>query len=140
MMFCILSGGNIDLSVGSIVGLIGASSAVFSVMWGLPVFIAIPLSLVVGVLVGMWHGYWIAYVRIPSFIVTLGGLLIFRGFTNLILVGGKTIPLPDPYITIASKTVPDFVSGIFSLDTGLHLTTLVIGFICSLLVLLLRSQ
>ena len=140
MMFCILSGGNIDLSVGSIVGLIGASSAVFSVMWGLPVIIAIPLSLVVGLLVGMWHGYWIAYIKIPSFIVTLGGLLIFRGFTNLILVGGKTIPLPDPYITIASKTVPDFISGMFGLDTGLHLTTLVIGFVCSLLVLVLRIK
>ncbi len=140
MMFCILSGGNIDLSVGSIVGLIGASSAVLSVMWGLPVFIAIPLSLVLGILVGMWHGYWIAYVKIPSFIVTLGGLLIFRGFTNLILVGGKTIPLPDPYITIASKTVPDFVSNMFGLNTGLHLTTLIIGFICSLLVLALRIK
>lgn len=140
MMFCILSGGNIDLSVGSIVGLIGASSAVFSVMWGLPVFIAIPMSLVLGIVVGMWHGYWIAYVKIPSFIVTLAGLLIFRGFTNLILVGGKTIPLPDPYITIASKTVPDFVSNMFGLNTGLHLTTLIIGFICSLLVLALRIK
>lgn len=140
MMFCILSGGNIDLSVGSIVGLIGASSAVFSVMWGLPVFIAIPMSLVLGIVVGMWHGYWIAYVKIPSFIVTLAGLLIFRGFTNLILVGGKTIPLPDPYITIASKTVPDFVSNMFGLNTGLHLTTLIIGFICSLLVLALRIE
>ena len=140
MMFCILSGGNVDLSVGSIVGLIGATSAVFSVMWGLPVAIAIPLSLIVGVLVGMWHGYWIAYVKIPAFITTLGGLLIFRGFTNLILVGGKTIPLPDPYITIASKTVPDFISTLFGLDTGLHLTTIGIGVICSLLLLVLAIR
>lgn len=140
MMFCILSGGNIDLSVGSIVGLIGASSAVFSVMWGLPVFLAIPMSLALGIVVGMWHGYWIAYVKIPSFIVTLGGLLIFRGLTNLILVGGKTIPLPDPYITLASKTVPDFLSGMLGLQSELHLTTVAIGVLCSILVLILRIR
>ena len=89
MLFCILTGGNIDLSVGSIVGLTGACSAVFSVMWGLPVWLSIILALFVGMIVGMWQGYWIAYVKIPPFIVTLAGLLIFRGFTNLILVGER---------------------------------------------------
>ncbi len=139
MMFCILSGGNIDLSVGSIIGLVGATSAVFSVLWGLPVFISIILSLIVGVIVGMWQGYWIAYGKIPSFIVTLAGLLIFRGITNLILVGGKTIPLPELYVTIASKAVPDFLGDLFgTISLGFDLTAVVIGFVCSIVFLFLR--
>ncbi len=139
MLFCILTGGNIDLSVGSIVGLTGACSAVFSVMWGLPVWLSIILALLVGMMVGMWQGYWIAYVKIPPFIVTLAGLLIFRGFTNLILVGGKTIPLPELYVTIASKTVPDFIGNILgTTSSGIDMTCVAIGVICSILVLFLR--
>jgi len=139
MMFCILTGGNIDLSVGSIVGLVGACSAVFSVMWGLPVVVSIVLALGVGILVGMWQGYWIAYMKIPAFIVTLAGLLVFRGFTNLILVGGQTIPLPDLYVTIASKTVPDFIGKMLkTTELGIDLTTVVVGFLCSIVFLFLR--
>ena len=139
MLFCILTGGNIDLAVGSIVGLTGACSAVFSVMWGLPVWLSIILALLVGMIVGMWQGYWIAYVKIPPFIVTLAGLLIFRGFTNLILVGGKTIPLPELYVTIASKTVPDFVGTLLgTTSSGIDMTCVAIGVVCSILVLFLR--
>lgn len=139
MLFCILTGGNIDLSVGSIVGLTGACSAVFSVMWGLPVWLSIILALFVGMIVGMWQGYWIAYVKIPPFIVTLAGLLIFRGFTNLILVGGKTIPLPELYVTIASKTVPDFIGNLLgTTSSGIDMTCVAIGVVCSILVLFLR--
>lgn len=141
MMFCILTGGNIDLSVGSIVGLVGASSAVFSVLWGLPVVISIFLSLIVGIIVGAWQGYWIAYVKIPPFIVTLAGLLIFRGFTNLILVGGKTIPLPDLYVTIASKTVPDFIGTMVGKgDLKLDLTCIMVGIICAIIFLFTRIK
>lgn len=134
MMLCILSGGHIDLSVGSIVALIGASSAVFSVSMGLPVGVSIVLSLILGVLAGMWQGYWIAYGKIPSFIVTLAGMLIFRGISDLIL-NGETIALPDPYIVIASGSIPDFIGG----DAGsLHLTTIAIGFICSIVYVIAR--
>ncbi len=126
MMLCILSGGHIDLSVGSIVALIGASSAVFSVILGLPVSLSILLSLLLGLLAGMWQGYWIAYMKIPSFIVTLAGMLVFRGISDLIL-NGETIALPQPYITLASGSIPDFFGG-----QGLHLTTVAIGFVCSL--------
>jgi len=127
MMLCILAGGHIDLSVGSIVAFVGATSAVFSVNMGLPVGLSIALSLLLGVLAGMWQGYWIAYRRIPSFIVTLAGMLIFRGISNLIL-NGETIALPKFYITIASGSIPDFIGGH---GAHLHLATLLIGLLCS---------
>lgn len=133
MMFCILSGGNIDLSVGSIVALIGATSAMFSVSMGLPVTLSIFLSLLLGVLVGMWQGFWIAYVKIPSFIVTLAGMLVFRGVNNLIL-NGETIALPALYVTIASGSIPDFIGG----GGRLHITTILIGFICSVIYVALQ--
>ncbi len=128
MVLCILTGGNIDLSVGSVVAFVSASSAMFSVFWGLPVIVSIFLGLLMGLLAGMWQGFWIAYINIPPFITTLGGMLIFRGLNNLIL-NGLTIPLPDLYITIASDSIPDFIGG----EGGLHLTTIVIGFVASII-------
>ena len=139
MVLCILTGGNIDLSVGSVVAFVSASSALFSVTWGLPVVISILLGLCMGLLAGMWQGFWIAYINIPPFIVTLAGMLLFRGLNNLIL-NGLTIPLPQLYITIASDTMPDFIGGMgmhaanFITGRGdLHLATILIGFIASLL-------
>jgi putative multiple sugar transport system permease protein len=140
MMLCILTGGHIDLAVGSIVAFVSASSALFSVTWGLPVGVAIPLGLLMGLFAGMWQGFFIAYVKIPPFICTLGGMLLFRGLNNLIL-NGLTIPLPKLYITIASDSIPDFFANIIQIpnfvtgavDTQLHLTTLVIVFISSLI-------
>ena len=129
MVLCILTGGNIDLSVGSIVALVSATSALFSVKMGLPVIVAIILSLGCGILAGMWQGYWISYIKIPSFIVTLAGMLVFRGINNLIL-NGETISLPQLYVTMASGTMPDFIGGA---NSSIHITTIVIGFICSLL-------
>ncbi|TPW66416.1 sugar ABC transporter permease, partial [Schumannella sp. 10F1B-5-1] len=71
--------GHIDLSVGSVAAFVGACSGVFAVHWGLPWWLSIALSLLIGALVGVWQGFWIAFVGIPAFIVTLAGLLIFRG-------------------------------------------------------------
>lgn len=127
MMLCILSSGNIDLSVGSIVAFVGAASALFSVTMKLPVVLSIFLSLLLGLLAGMWQGYWIAYANIPAFIVTLAGMLVFRGIDNIIL-NGETIGLPNLYVTIASGSIPDFIGGAGS---KLHITTLIIGLICS---------
>jgi len=127
MVLCILTGGNIDLSVGSIVAIVSASSALFSVTLHIPVVLSILLSLGIGILVGMWQGYWIAYVNIPSFIVTLAGMLVFRGVNNLIL-NGETIALPQLYITIASGSIPDFLGS----NPDFHLTTVVIGVLLSI--------
>lgn len=136
MMLCILSGGNIDLSVGSLVAFVGAISAMFSVNMGVPVLLSIFLTLILGIVAGMWQGYWIAYVNIPSFIVTLGGMLVFRGVSNLIL-NGETIGLPQLYVTIASGSIPDFIGGAGS---SLHITTLVIGLICSIIYVVLQLK
>ncbi len=125
MLICILTGGNIDLSVGSVVAFVSASSALFSVTLGIPPLLAILFSLCCGVLAGIWQGFWISYVKIPSFIVTLAGMLIFRGINNLIL-NGQTIALPDLYVIIASGTMPDFFGG-----ENLHITTMLIGIIIS---------
>ena len=94
MLLCILTCGNIDLSVGSVAGFIGAISAVFILKLNMPVFPAILISLLIGVLIGVWHGFWIAYVGVPAFITTLAGMLIFRGLTMVILQGMSLAPLP----------------------------------------------
>jgi putative multiple sugar transport system permease protein len=131
MVLCILTGGNIDLSVGSVVAFVSASSALFSVTLGLPVLLSILLGLGMGLLAGIWQGFWIAYVNIPPFITTLAGMLIFRGLNNIIL-NGETIGLPQLYVTIASDSIPDLIGG----EGGLHVTTVVIGFIVSIIILI----
>lgn len=133
MILCILTGGNIDLSVGSVVAFVSATSALFSVTLGLPIGLAIVLSLICGLLAGMWQGFWIAYIKIPSFIVTLAGMLVFRGINNIIL-NGVTIGLPDAYVRIASGTIPDLFGG----SDNLHITTLAIGIIASLVYIIGR--
>ena len=87
MTLCILTGGNIDLSVGSLCAFIGAIAGIFVVNMEMDVWLAIIICLVIGVIVGIWQGFWIAYVRIPAFIVTLAGMLVFRGLTITMLKG-----------------------------------------------------
>ncbi|MEX1307215.1 MAG: multiple monosaccharide ABC transporter permease [Eubacteriales bacterium] len=115
MLMCILTGGNIDLSVGSVLALVSAMSGLLSATLGLPVWISIIVALLSGLLAGVWQGYWIAYQKIPAFIVTLAGMFVFRGINNLIL-DGKTIGLPDAYKIIAAKPVPDFLGKIDGLQ------------------------
>lgn len=128
MLLCILISGNIDLSVGSVAGFVGAISAVFILKMHIPVLPAILMSLAVGVLIGMWHGFWIAYVGVPAFIATLAGLLIFRGLTMTVLAGTSLAPLPESYTFVAAGFVPDFVN-----IKGLNLLALLSGIIASLL-------
>ncbi|MDR1536088.1 MAG: sugar ABC transporter permease [Planctomycetota bacterium] len=90
MLLCILTGGNIDLSIGSIVALVGAIAGVLMVNWKLDIHLSSLLCLLIGLGLGAWQAFWIAYVKIPPFIVTLAGMLAFRGFAWLIL-GGLTI-------------------------------------------------
>jgi putative multiple sugar transport system permease protein len=140
MMLCILTGGNIDLAVGSIVSLVSAGSALLAVTWHLPVPIALIIGLLMGVAAGMWQGFFISALKIPPFICTLSGMLVFRGINNMIL-NGLTIPLPQLYITIASGSIPDFFAkagiSVPNFVTGLpeetlHLTTIVIVLAASL--------
>ncbi len=102
MLLCILTGGNIDLAVGSVVALVGACAGQMIIVWHWNVYVSIVASLMIGILVGMWQGFWIAYVRIPAFIVTLSGQLVFRGLTLLILNGLTLAPFPDNYLMFST--------------------------------------
>jgi len=129
MLLCILTGGNVDLSVGSIVGFVGAVSAVFMLWHNMPVLPAILISLLIGAGIGAWQGFWIAYVGVPAFITTLAGQLIFRGLTLVILNGVSLAPLPE-LNSIAAGFVAD-TKGI----GGLMTLALVMGVVaCILLV------
>lgn len=94
MLLCILTGGNIDLSVGAVVCFVGAIAAVMISNMHMPSIPVILLCLVVGLAVGMWQGYLIGYVHIPPFITTLGGMFIFRGLGRMVLES-KTIAIQD---------------------------------------------
>ena len=99
--------GEFDLSVGSVAAFTGAVSAVLTVRLGWPVYAVLPSCLVVGMVIGAAQGYWIAYWRIPSFIVTLAGMLVFRGLT-LWLLGGQNIgPFPKAFQSLSTGFIPD---------------------------------
>ena len=106
MLQCILTG-DIDLSVGSVLAVVGAISATMIVSYGMSVPLTVAVCLAFGLLVGAWQGFWIAFVRVPSFIVTLAGMLIFRGMTMVILDGNTLSPFPDSYQFIAQKFLVD---------------------------------
>ncbi len=106
MLLCIITGGNIDLSVGSTVCLVGAVAGTLIVNMGANIYISIILCLLLGVLLGAWQGYWIAYVRLPAFIVTLSGMLLFRGLANVILDGLTISPFPEEYLKLFSNYLP----------------------------------
>ena len=117
MLLCILTGGNIDLSVGSIVCFVGAIGATFMVNKGFNVYVSIIIMLLAGLLIGAWQGFWIAYRRIPPFIVTLAGMLMFRGLSNIVLDGFTIAPLPTGLLT-------EFLIGAVLLLAGMMFFTL----------------
>lgn len=147
-MLLVIVSGYIDLSVGSVAGFIGALAANMMVIWQLgplsnPLVVSI-VCLIVGGLIGAAQGYWIAYHRIPSFIVTLAGMLIFRGICQALLGGGSSVgPLPDDFKALSSGFIPDVIgpltlipptvnaAGKTIMGSGLtlHMTTIVLGLI-----------
>lgn len=106
MLLCILTGGNIDLSVGSTVCLVGAVAGTLIINLHVNVYLTILICLLLGILLGAWQGYWIAYIRIPAFIVTLSGMLLFRGIANIILNGLTISPFPENYLNIFTSYIP----------------------------------
>jgi len=106
MLLCILTGGNIDLSVGSIVAFVGAiaGTLIANLHWN--IYAAILVCLLVGILIGAWHGMWIAFVHIPPFIVTLAGMLLWRGAALIVLNGLTISPMPDKYLSLFTSYLP----------------------------------
>jgi putative multiple sugar transport system permease protein len=107
-MLLVIVGGNIDLSVGSIVGFVGAVAASLMVYEKIPYPPVILLALILGGLIGAAQGYFIAYSKIPSFIVTLAGMLIFRGLTGNMLLGQFVGPFARGFQSISAGFIPDF--------------------------------
>ncbi|MCL3863075.1 multiple monosaccharide ABC transporter permease [Actinotalea sp. K2] len=121
-MVIVIIGGHIDLSVGSVVAFTGAVAGVLVVRQGLPWWVGVLGALLVGALVGCWQGFWVAFVGIPAFIVTLAGMLIFRGGTMVVLGNTQISPFPTPFRNIASGYANGYLGG-----QGVDVFTLVIG-------------
>ncbi|MBS0573348.1 MAG: sugar ABC transporter permease [Proteobacteria bacterium] len=120
-MLLVIVAGHIDLSVGSVAAFTGAVSSVLVLNLGWPTLAVIPSVLVIGGLIGAAQGYWIAYWRIPSFIVTLAGMLVFRGLTLWLLGGQNLGPFPKSFQLLSTGFVPD----VFALDKP-NLTALLV--------------
>ena len=114
MLLCILTGGNIDLSVGSIVCFVGGIGAVM-MSNGNNMILAVIVMLVIGLLVGMFQGFWIAYIKVPPFIATLAGMYAFRGLSNVVLQGYAVSVTDTAFLNIfgggAECYIPDFFGG-----------------------------
>ncbi len=130
-MVMVIITGHIDLSVGSIAALVGALSAIMMVDYNMPYYVVIVLSLLLGALAGAWQGFWIAYLKIPSFIVTLSGMMLFRGLTSVILDGKSISPFPKEFQKMGSGFLPD-IDG----SSSIHMLTIIIGVFLSIVTII----
>ena len=105
MLFCVLTG-NVDLGVGSIVALCGACSAILVVDMGMPIWVAFLAALLIGGATGVFTGFFIAYLGIPPFVVTLATMLMGRGLTYTILQAQTKGPLPEGYVRVGAGFLP----------------------------------
>ena len=131
MLLCILTGGNIDLSVGSVVCFTGAVGAVV-LNKDINLWAAVGIMLLIGLAVGAWQAFWIAYVHVPPFITTLAGMMVFRGLSNVILKGMTMSVTNQKFVSIfgggANCYIPDILGG-----NGINLLCLVVGCIAAAL-------
>ncbi len=143
-MLLVIVGGNIDLSVGSIVGFVGAIAASLMVYQKIPYVPVIVLSLVLGGIIGAAQGYFVAYAKIPAFIVTLAGMLIFRGLTGNLLLGQFVGPFAKGFQSISAGFIPDFRDfGLFVAADGqdqFYWLTMLIGIIGAALLVLVSAR
>lgn len=135
MLLCILTGGNIDLSVGSSVCLVGAIAGELMIVRKMPVLPSIILCLILGLLIGVWQGFWIAYIGIPPFIATLAGMMVFRGLSLIVLRGLTLAPFPEAFLNLSTGHIPDFLA-IKGVD--LNITCLAFGIVAALVFLAIK--
>lgn len=117
--------GFVDLSVGSVMAFVGAIAGMMMVNNHMSPWIAVPVCLAIGALIGAWQGFWVAYVGIPAFIVTLAGLLMFRGLTQVVLGGQSLAPFPRAFQKISTGYLPEIMVS----SSGMHFLTLVLGLV-----------
>ena len=137
MTLCILTGGNIDLSVGSVCAFVGAVSGIFLINMKMDIIPAIIICLGIGAVIGIWQGFWIAYIRIPAFIVTLAGMLMFRGLTITMLKGLTLSPFPEKYLKFSSGFVTDLFK---TPGVNVNMTAIIAGIIISVIYLYLQIK
>jgi putative multiple sugar transport system permease protein len=114
--------GQIDLSVGSVAGVVGMVVALSAQNWGVTWWIALLLGLATGILIGVWQGTWVARVGIPGFITTLAGMLIFRGVV-IWISGSISVPVPDELRALGAGYLPEWGPGF----TQMNNSTLLLG-------------
>ncbi len=125
-MLLVIVAGHIDLSVGSVSGFIGAVAAIMMVSLKLDPFLSVVACIFLGALIGAAQGYFVAYHKIPAFIVTLAGMLIFKGLSLTVLGGASVGPFPKSFQLLSSGFVPDVFT--FQLSGGpFNLLALIIG-------------
>ncbi len=122
-MVLVIIAGHIDLSVGSVAAFVGISVALAIRDWHLRWYVAVLFGLLLGALIGAWQGFWTAYVGIPAFIVTLAGMLLFRGF-NQFVGKSNTVPVPEDFQYLGSGYLPEVGP-----KTGYNNLTLLLGLI-----------
>lgn len=121
-MVIVIVARHIDLSVGSVAAFVGAAGAIMMTRHDVPWLLAVVLCLVLGALIGAWHGFWVAYVGIPAFIVTLASMLLFRGLTLVLLKGATVGGLPEGFKQMGNGFLPEVGP-----DTDLHNLTMLLG-------------
>lgn len=139
MLLCILTGGNIDLSVGSVVCFVGAVGAVLMENKGMNPYLAIVCMVAVGLLIGAWQGFWIAFVRIPPFITTLAGMLVFRGLSNVVLDGMTVSLKSEAFVTLFGGGANCYVPDIFGVE-GFNVTCMLAGIIACVLYIVMQLK
>lgn len=135
MLMCMLTGGNIDLSVGSFVCFIGAIGGIMMVRGGMSVPAAMLLMIGAGVIYGIVEGFLIAYINIPPWIATLAGYLAFRGWGTALIGGSSIAPMPESFIKMFTGSVPDLFGG-----EKLNITCILVGVIACVLFVFLQLK
>ncbi len=133
MLLCVLTG-NVDLGVGSVVAFTGAICAILVIDMGMATPLAFLIAIVIGLACGMFAGFFIAYLQVPPFIVTLATMLMGRGLTYVALKAQTKGPLPESYTAVGAGYLPTINIG--SAEVPLDLVTIVVTIVLSVLLIL----
>ena len=133
MLLCILTGGNIDLSVGSVVCFVGTVGAVL-LRNDLNMWLVVLVMLLVGLLIGAWQAFWIAYVHVPPFITTLSGMMVFRGLSNVVLQGKTVSVTNEKFVQLFGGGAKCYVPDVFH-GANINILCIVVGALCCVLYL-----
>ncbi|WP_294218616.1 multiple monosaccharide ABC transporter permease [Pseudobutyrivibrio sp.] len=131
MLMCILTGGNIDLSVGSVVCFIGCVGALL-MSKGVNMWLTVIIMLLIGVAIGVWQAFWVAYIKVPPFIATLAGMYAFRGLSNVVLNGQAVAVASDTYLKVFGGGADCYIPDFFKVE-GTNLTCIFIGLVAVVL-------